>query len=101
MYLGRIVEQGPTEKIFREPKHWYTKALLEAAPTLDKLLHLPEELPGELPDPRTKFAGCRFASRCPNAKAFCADNDPGRTDEDDRSFWCHFPSQGQIPVREI
>lgn len=101
MYLGRIVEEGPTERIFREPRHWYTKALLEAAPTLDKLLHLPEELPGELPDPRTKFTGCRFASRCPNAKAHCVDHDPGRTDDGDRAFWCHFPSENQAPHREI
>jgi oligopeptide/dipeptide ABC transporter ATP-binding protein len=91
MYLGRIVEEGPTEQIFSTPRHPYTKALLDSAPTLDKLLHLPEELPGELPDPRTRFPGCRFASRCPNAREHCVAVDPPRTEEGERAYYCHFP----------
>ncbi len=91
MYLGRIVEEGPTEAIFSDPRHPYTKALLDSAPTLDKLMHLPEELPGELPDPRERFVGCRFASRCPNKQPLCESNDPARTAENDRSYFCHFP----------
>ncbi len=65
MYLGRIVEEGPSESIFGDPRHPYTRALLNSAPTLEKLMDLPEAPKGELPDPRTKFVGCRFASRCP------------------------------------
>jgi peptide/nickel transport system ATP-binding protein len=101
MYLGRIVEEGTTEEIFHNPRHWYTKALLESAPSLEKLMQLPEELPGELPDPRTKFEGCRFVSRCPNAKRFCVDHDPARTDENGHGYWCHFPDEGQLPSREL
>jgi peptide/nickel transport system ATP-binding protein len=93
MYLGRIVETGPTEAIFAAPRHPYTKALLDSAPTLDKLLHLPEAIPGELPDPRTRFAGCRFAGRCPNVQDFCLSNDPSVASEGPRSYYCHFPNE--------
>jgi oligopeptide/dipeptide ABC transporter ATP-binding protein len=77
MYLGRIVEEGPTEEVFRHPRHPYTKALLEAA--------------GEIPDPRTRFPGCRFAGRCPKAQQVCIDNDPEGRDIESVRVWCHFP----------
>jgi oligopeptide/dipeptide ABC transporter ATP-binding protein len=92
MYLGRIVETGPTESIFERPRHPYTKALLDSAPTLDKLLQLPEAIPGEIPDPRTRFQGCRFEGRCPNAQGRCAQEDPPATVEGPRTFYCFFPA---------
>ncbi|MBX3118813.1 MAG: ABC transporter ATP-binding protein [Fimbriimonadaceae bacterium] len=91
MYLGRIVEEGPTEEVFTNPRHPYTKALLDSAPTLEKLRQLPEALPGELPDPRERFAGCRFAARCVHAQESCLVDDPGVTEEGQRKFRCHFP----------
>jgi oligopeptide/dipeptide ABC transporter ATP-binding protein len=94
MYLGRIVEVGPTAEIFESPKHPYTKALLDSAPSLEKLLHLPEELAGEIPDPRTRFAGCRFASRCPSAQSLCLKSDPLASSDPEtpeRVFFCHYP----------
>lgn len=91
MYLGRIVEEGPTEVIFTEPRHPYTRALMDSAPTLDKLMSLPEALPGELPDPRERFAGCRFSSRCPNAREHCLAVDPEVTTEGEHRYYCHFP----------
>ncbi len=91
MYMGRIVEQGPTEEIFSSPRHPYTAALLESAPSLEKLMHLPEPPVGEVPDPKTRFVGCRFASRCPNAEDLCRSQDPGATVEGDRITFCHFP----------
>lgn len=91
MYLGRIVEEGPTEHVFANPRHPYTKALLDAAPTLEKLRKLPDALPGELPDPRERFKGCRFASRCPNVQAICLEQDPPRTQEGEHAFYSHFP----------
>jgi peptide/nickel transport system ATP-binding protein len=97
MYLGRIVEQGPTEQIFSDPRHPYTKALLDSAPTLDKLMTLPDAIPGELPDPRIRFEGCRFASRCPNMQDFCLTNDPKATIEGERAYFCHFPVQNRAP----
>lgn len=91
MYLGRIVEEGMTEDIFRDPRHPYTRALLESAPTLERMMHLPEAAPGEIPDPRTRFVGCRYAGRCPNAQQICSTSDPVATQEDDRTYYCHFP----------
>lgn len=91
MYLGRVVEIGPTEKIFSDPRHPYTRALLAAAPTLEKLGRLPDILPGEIPDPRTRIAGCRFRSRCPNRREVCDSVDPAATTAGDREFYCHFP----------
>jgi len=91
MYLGRIVEEGPTEQIFQDPRHPYTRALLASAPSLERLMHLPDAPVGELPDPRTRFVGCRFASRCPNRGDICDKADPAETAVDNRRFYCHFP----------
>jgi oligopeptide/dipeptide ABC transporter ATP-binding protein len=91
MYMGRIVEQGPTEEIFSNPRHPYTAALLESAPSLDRLMHLPEPPIGEVPDPKTRFVGCRFAGRCINAQDICRTEDPGPTVEGNRTYFCRFP----------
>jgi oligopeptide/dipeptide ABC transporter ATP-binding protein len=91
MYFGRIVEEGPTEEIFSNPRHPYTSALLESAPTLDRLMHLPEAAKGEIPDPRSRFVGCRFAGRCPRATLECREFDPGPTIESNVRFFCHHP----------
>lgn len=91
MYFGRIVEIGPTEQIFRNPRHPYTKTLLDSAPTIDRLLQLPEAPTGEIPDPRTRFIGCRYASRCSQAQELCDQNDPKATVDGPQTFYCHFP----------
>jgi peptide/nickel transport system ATP-binding protein len=91
MYLGRIVEIGSTEQIFDDPRHPYTKALLDSAPSIDKLMQLPEAPQGEIPDPRTRFVGCRYASRCPNATEICLEKDPEATVEDGRKYYSHHP----------
>jgi oligopeptide/dipeptide ABC transporter ATP-binding protein len=90
MYLGRIVEMGETEEVFENPRHPYTRALMDSALTLDNLMSLPEPVPGELPDPRERFAGCRFASRCAFAQEKCRREDPVLTG-DIHQFACHFP----------
>lgn len=91
MYLGRIVEEGPTEAVFAHPRHPYTRALLDSAPSIDNLGHLPEEAKGEIPDPRTQFPGCRFAGRCPFAQDLCLSTDPPPVKRDGVDVWCHFP----------
>ncbi len=63
MYLGRIVEQGPTEEVLQQPKHPYTCALLSVVPEMDRME--PVVLHGEIPDPTRIPAGCRFHPRCP------------------------------------
>ncbi|WP_205856282.1 ABC transporter ATP-binding protein [Phytoactinopolyspora endophytica] len=72
MYLGRIVEIGPTEEIFADPKHPYTQALLRAVPDLDPDRRVPRDLPrGEIPDAAAPPHGCSFHPRCPYAFEPC------------------------------
>jgi peptide/nickel transport system ATP-binding protein len=63
MYLGRIVETGPTEEIIAHPRHPYTAALLSVVPEAEHVE--PQVLTGEIPDPRNIPSGCRFHPRCP------------------------------------
>jgi oligopeptide/dipeptide ABC transporter ATP-binding protein len=100
MYLGRIVEEGPAREVFENPRHPYTKALLDSAPTLEKLRTLPDPLPGEVPDPRVRFAGCRFEPRCPNRGDVCKTVDPEATWEDGRRYHCHFPNRKEALVEQ-
>lgn len=93
MYLGRIVEEGPTSEVFRRPRHPYTKALLESSPSIETRGHLPEAAKGELPDPTTRFVGCRFAGRCPKAKDLCRAEDPAARTLGAVRVWCHFPEE--------
>jgi oligopeptide/dipeptide ABC transporter ATP-binding protein len=72
MYLGKIVEIGPTEEIFANPRHPYTKALLAAIPEPDPDRMIPRNLPrGEIPDAAEPPLGCSFHPRCPEAVAVC------------------------------
>ena len=78
MYLGRIVEQGPTEAVLAAPRHPYTRALLSVVPEVH---HLEEQiLTGEAPDPTQVPGGCRFHPRCPAL----ASGEAARAGVDDR-----------------
>jgi peptide/nickel transport system ATP-binding protein len=65
MYLGRVVEIGPTEEVLLRPRHPYTKALLNVVPEAGEEGVVREILQGEPPDPTRIPAGCRFHPRCP------------------------------------
>jgi oligopeptide/dipeptide ABC transporter ATP-binding protein len=72
LYLGRIVEIGPSQAIYEDPKHPYTKALLRAIPEPDPRRTVPRDLPrGEVPDAARPPLGCSFHPRCPQAFEVC------------------------------
>ncbi|MEM6739881.1 MAG: ABC transporter ATP-binding protein [Pseudomonadota bacterium] len=90
MYLGRIVEDGPTEEIVHEPLHPYTKALVAAVPVPHpEQSHDPLPIGRGAPDPRNPPSGCTFRDRCPKAHARCAVEAPGPTRVGDRLVHCH------------
>lgn len=73
MYLGKIVERGPTETIINKPLHPYTQALLSAVPVPDPKISRKEiPIKGKIPTFKYDFPGCRFAPRCPYAEDHCA-----------------------------
>lgn len=76
MYLGRIVETGATADVFTNPRHPYTKTLLEAHPRLDGSRIREPAQRGESPSPYAIPAGCRFHTRCPLAEDICSRVDP-------------------------
>ncbi len=79
MYLGRIMETGPTETLFQQPLHPYTKTLMRAIPLPDpaqERTREPIEIEGELPSPVDPPPGCPFHTRCPIAINACRDAVP-------------------------
>ena len=92
MYLGKIVELGSSERLFIQPEHPYTEALLSSI-----LSPEPDEkaekiiLAGDIPNPIHLPAGCRFHTRCRYAKSLCAANEPPLRDiGDGHLVACHF-----------
>lgn len=90
MYLGRIMEDGPTEDIVREPLHPYTQALVAAVPTpkADQS-HDPLPIGRGAPDPRNPPSGCVFRDRCPKAFDRCASDVPLPQKVGTRTVACH------------
>ena len=80
MYLGRVVEAGPVEEIYRHPRHPYTRALFASKPTLDPDRRTTEmPLTGDPPNPINPPSGCRFRTRCQFAQSRCAEIAPALT----------------------
>ncbi|GAA1324346.1 hypothetical protein GCM10020360_15070 [Nonlabens tegetincola] len=93
MYLGRIVEIGDRDKIYEQPRHPYTKALLSAAPIPDPDVEKEREriiLKGDVPSPLSPPSGCAFRTRCPIASERCATETPQLRSLGGREVACHF-----------
>ena len=91
MYLGKLVEVAPSEAIFHNPLHPYTRALLSAIPVPDPEARR-ERLPltGEIPTAIEPPSGCRFRTRCPLAEPRCAEDEPRLVEVDkDHFVACH------------
>ncbi|GLW10249.1 ABC transporter ATP-binding protein [Microtetraspora sp. NBRC 13810] len=102
MYLGEIVETGPTDQIFAEPRHPYTQALLSAAPVPDPVEQRQRRrvvLGGEIPSPLDPPPGCRFHTRCPLAQDVCRTAVPALRDPygGRHTVACHLVTDEKIP----
>ena len=71
MYLASMVEIAPVDEIFYNPKHPYTKILLDSIPSREKDINEIKPLPGPIPDPINPPPGCKFHPRCPHAMPIC------------------------------
>ena len=72
MYAGQIIEEAPVEELFRNPKHPYTRALLDTVPTIrDDANRKLTAIPGMVPESYDDIKGCRFADRCPYREPVC------------------------------
>jgi len=98
MYLGRIVEQGPAETIFRTPRHPYTRLLLDAIPDLAMVGRSRTPVGGEVPSPIDPPAGCPFHPRCPLANDRCRVEKPAHSQQGEVQVACHAVAEGREAV---
>jgi oligopeptide transport system ATP-binding protein len=92
LYLGRMMEEGPTGALFSRPRHPYTRGLLEAIPVADPRVQpgrLGRALGGELPSPTAPPSGCVFRTRCPYAIEICQEKVPDWEADGGRRVACH------------
>lgn len=98
MYLGRIVETGPSVRVCREPAHPYTASLLSSVPKAKRRhLAVPGDVAaiGEIPDPAHPPAGCRFHTRCPFRMEICVITEPPVVDvRGGGTVACHLHVEG-------
>jgi peptide/nickel transport system ATP-binding protein len=95
MYLGRIVELGDAETIFRRPSHPYTRLLLDAIPDLDHIGRARTPVGGEVPSPIAPPPGCTFHPRCPLVNARCREEVPPLIEANGVQVACHAVAEGR------
>ncbi len=94
MYLGKVVETGPSDSLYEAPRHPYTGALLSAVPIADPSRHGERRrlLSGDVPSPANPPSACRFHTRCPKAQELCSTEEPLIEDKGTGTrAACHFP----------
>lgn len=97
MYLGRIVEDAPTEALFDEPLHPYTRLLLDTIPNLEAPKRARDAAAGEVPSPIDPPSGCTFHPRCPLANGRCKAERPAILSVGDgRRVACHAVEEGRL-----
>ncbi|HEV8685853.1 MAG TPA: ABC transporter ATP-binding protein [Gaiellaceae bacterium] len=100
MYAGQVVETGPVEQVFREPRHPYTLSLLRSVPDVDNVRHQLTAIPGSPPDLADPPSGCRFHPRCPFVQPDCvAGAFPLRPLGPERATACIHPDAAAADVR--
>jgi oligopeptide/dipeptide ABC transporter ATP-binding protein len=103
MYLGRVVETGPSAEVFARPRHPYTYALRNAVPALrPNVARRAPAISGELPSPLNPPSGCAFHTRCPIARPICAKEQPALVERQGK--WpvaCHFPDQNERRLLDL
>ncbi len=105
MYLGSLVEEAPSDALYAEPKHPYTRALMSAVPIPDPVVEEARErilLKGDLPSPAKPPSGCRFHTRCPWAQDRCSTERPVLQDVGGgHRVACHFTSEIESGLLQI
>lgn len=102
MYAGRVVEEGPTDRILSEPRHPYSRALLAAVPKLNASIGSLHSIPGRPPSVLERSEpGCAFASRCGRATERCSlERPPLATSGPDSKVACWHPRHGRLPATD-
>ncbi|MEQ9643059.1 MAG: ATP-binding cassette domain-containing protein [Alphaproteobacteria bacterium] len=96
MYLGRLVEWAETKYLFRNPRHPYTRMLLDAIPDLDMTGRQRVPVAGEVPSPINPPSGCPFHPRCPHANDRCMAERPVLRTVAEAHVACHAVEEGRI-----
>jgi oligopeptide/dipeptide ABC transporter ATP-binding protein len=98
MYLGRLVEYGPTEVVFADPRHPYTKALLASVPDPEVPIADRFQLPGEMPSALSPPSGCVFRTRCVLARDRCAQEMPDAYAAPGPGHWARCFFSDEVPL---